>query len=200
MAVCLVPCECQLTGHFAISIKCRVWLEILPICIRFYFIIYDIFVSKTILKTNCKKWIEISERKCKKTNRNETIDPEMRSFAFSSQSSWFGLNIQKKMKKNGPSCFRIIIEIKHDFDVFLKKIIGRKKCMSWVASQDDVYVCVCASISPLNRQNYPHDIHTKMLFEDLFLLLKNDSFRAELFPNKEKNKLGQWRTTASHSN
>lgn len=62
-----------------------------------------------------------------------------------------------------------------------------------MASQDDdgFFMCLCASIGPLNRQNYLHEIQTKITFEDLFLVEKNDSFRAKSYPNEEKNKLGQ---------
>lgn len=88
----------------------------------------------------------------------------------------------------------IIIEIRHDFDVsfFFRKIIEKNACFEWQLKMMMVFLCVCVlSIGPLNRQNYLHEIQTKITFEDLFLVEKNDSFRAKSYPNEEKNKLGQ---------
>lgn len=37
-------------------------------------------------------------------------------------------------------------------------------------------MCLCSSIGPLNRQNYLHEIQTKITFEDLFLVEKMTVF------------------------
>lgn len=188
----MVPCECQLTGHFVISIICSAWLEVLPICIRFCFIIYDIRYRKL-------SWRPISI--CNAISEHKSTRDHKRCDLLHFQVNQVDLVLIFSIKKNRAHRVYNNWNQARFWCFFLRKIIEKKNaCFEWQLKMMMVfYVSVCFNWPFKSTELSARNPNQNNIWR-FILGGKNDSFRAKSYPNEEKNKLGQWQTIPGNFN